>query len=182
MIYYNDIIFSKDECVEILSSADNFIQSVVGVNYNNELYDMVANTKKRKSTQCEMTALPESLIYKRINEIINKFDYKLVCDVFHYDIIKYNVGDFVWRHKDDNGERMFTIVIQLNEGDSYDGGEFIYWVNDEEHTMSKNIGTGMAFKTGVYHEVKPVITNERHSFVSFVKFSDVKKIGKASIF
>lgn len=179
MIYYNDIIFSKEECNDILTSANNFVQSVVGVNYNNELYDLVANTNKRKSTQSEMVVTPDSFIYKKINEIINTFDYKLVCDEFHYDVIKYKEGDFVWRHKDENGERMFTIVVQLNEEDSYNGGEFKYWIDDSEHEMNKSIGFGMAFKAGVYHEVKPVISNERHSFVSFVKFSDVKKIGKA---
>jgi predicted 2-oxoglutarate/Fe(II)-dependent dioxygenase YbiX len=179
MIYYNDIIFSKEECNDILNSANDFTQSVVGVNYNNELYDLVANTNKRKSTQSEMVATPDSFIYKKINEIINTFDYKLICDEFHYDVIKYKESDFVWRHRDENDVRMFTIVVQLNEEDSYDGGEFKYWLDDTEYQMDKQIGHGIAFKASVFHEVKPVISNERHSFVSFVKFSDVKKIGKS---
>ena len=74
---------------------------------------------------------------------------------------------------------MFTIVVQLNDEDSYEGGEFKYWLGESEYEMNKTIGHGMAFKAGVYHEVKPITLNERHSFVSFVKFSDVKKIGKA---
>lgn len=181
MIYYNDIIFSDAECDEILNSANNFKQSVLGVNYNNEQHDLVTNVSKRKSTQCEMKASPDSFIYKKINEITNTFGYKLNCDILHYDIIKYKEGDFVWRHRDENGERMFTVVAQLNESKSYDGGDFKYWLDDEEREMNRDKGHGIVFKTNVFHEVKPVITNERHSFVCFVKYSDIKKIGKLSI-
>ena len=182
MIYYNDILFTKEECQDILNSADNYVESILGVSYNsNEIYDTVSKNNKRKSTQCEMQATPNSFMYERINSMIKKFDYELVCDIFHYDIIKYKAGDFIWRHKDDNGERMFSIVAQLNEGDTYQGGDFKYWDDNVEMNMSRSIGTGMAFKAGVFHEVKPIIEGERHSFVSFVKFSDVKKIGKQAL-
>lgn len=177
MIYYNDVIFSKQECVDILNSTNEYIQSVVGINYNNELYDMVANTNKRKSTQAEMSAKQDTFIYKRINEIVNTFNYKLVCDELNYDIIKYKESDFVWKHRDENGERMFTIVVQLNEDNSYTGGEFVYWLDGVEYQMDKNIGMGIAFKASVFHEVKAVIIGERHSFVSFIKFTDIEKIG-----
>jgi predicted 2-oxoglutarate/Fe(II)-dependent dioxygenase YbiX len=182
MIYYNDILFTKEECQNILDSTDNFVESILGVSYNsNEIYDTVSKNNKRKSTQCEMQATPNSFMYERINSIIKTFDYELVCDIFYYDVIKYKEGDFIWRHKDDNGERMFSIVAQLNDGDAYEGGNFKYWEDDIEFDMSKDIGTGMAFKAGVYHEVKPIIKGERYSFVSFVKFSDVKKIGKQAL-
>lgn len=181
MVYYNDVIFSKKECENILKSATDFIQSVVGVNYNNEMYDMVANTNKRKSTQCELTASTDSFIYTKLNKIVKSFNYELVCDVLHYDVIKYKEGDFVWKHKDENSERIFTIVVQLSEADLYTGGEFKYWLNDVEYQMNKQIGFGIAFKASVFHEVKPVISNERYSFVSFIKFSDVKKIGKVDL-
>ena len=181
MIYYNDVIFSKEECVKILDSADNFIQSVVGVNYNSKMYDLVENTKKRKSTQCELTSTIDSFIYKKLNEIINTFNYELVCDVLYYDVIKYNEDDFVWKHKDANDVRIFTIVIQLSESDSYEGGEFKYWLGDIEYEMDKNIGHGIAFKSNVFHEVKPVTKRERYSFVSFIKLSDVKRLGKPGL-
>lgn len=178
MIYYNDVIFSKEECEDILKSSTNFIQSVVGVNYNSEMYDLVENTKKRKSTQCELAAPTDSFIYKKINKIINTFDYQLICDTLHYDVIRYKEGDFVWKHRDENDVRMFSIVAQLTDGNLYDGGEFVYSLNNIEHQMNKRIGYGIAFKASVLHEVKPVLSNERYSFVSFIKFSDVKKIGK----
>ena len=43
--------------------------------------------------------------------------------------------------------------------------------------MDRTIGFGMLFKTGVYHEVTEVIDGERYSFVSFINFNDVAKIG-----
>lgn len=181
MVYYNHVIFSKEECENILKSANDFVQSVVGVNYNNEMYDMVANTNKRKSTQCELAASTDSFIYTKLNKIIKAFNYELVCDILHYDVIRYNEGDFVWKHKDENNERIFTIVVQLSDEDDYEGGEFVYWLNNNEFTMSKKLGIGIAFKANVYHEVKPVVSNKRYSFVSFVKFSDVKKLGKVDL-
>ena len=182
MIYYNGVIFSKNECEDILNSCNNYVKSLLGVSYtSNEIYDTVNQDSKRKSTQCEMQATPNSFIYERINSILKTFDYELVCDVFYYDIIKYKEGDFIWKHKDDNGDRMFSIVVQLNNKDSYEGGDFMYWLNNTEYKMSKKIGYGIAFKSSVFHEVKPITSKERHSFVSFVKFSDVKKIGKVDL-
>jgi hypothetical protein len=181
MIYYNDIIFSREECTEILNSADKFVESGLDVVVNGVDYGWTSNVNKRKSMQCEKIALPGSLVYDRIDKIISKFDYKLMCDELNYDIIKYKEGDFIWKHKDDKGNRIFSFVIQLNEGDTYDGGEFKYWVDNNEFEMSKNIGIGMIFQAGVYHEVKPIIKGERHSFVSFLKLSDVKKIGKQAL-
>jgi predicted 2-oxoglutarate/Fe(II)-dependent dioxygenase YbiX len=128
-----------------------------------------------------MQATPNSFMYERINSIIKTFDYELVCDTFYYDVIKYKEGDFIWRHKDDNGERMFSIVAQLNKGEAYKGGDFKYWEGDDELQMSRSVGTCIAFKAGVYHEVEPIIEGERYSFVSFVKFSDVRKIGKQAL-
>lgn len=177
MVYFNDVIFSKEECKDILNSATNFVESGLDVVVNNIDYGWTTDTKKRKSSQCELVAASNSFVYNRLNQIVNKCGYELTCDTLPYDIIKYKEGDFIWKHKDDKGSRLLSFVIQLNNGDSYGGGEFAYWLNGEELNMSKNIGVGMVFKTGVYHEVKPIISGERYSFVTFIKYTDVTEIG-----
>lgn len=177
MIYYNDVIFSKEECVDILNSATNFVESGLDVVVNNVDYGWTANTNKRKSSQCELVATSNSFVYTRLNEIVNKCGYNLICDELPYDIIKYKEGDFIWKHKDDKGTRLLSFVIQLNEGDTYEGGDFAYWLGDTELSMGRDVGVGMVFKTGVYHEVKPITKGIRHSFVTFIKYADVSQKG-----
>lgn len=181
MIYHNEVIFSEQECKQILESAKDFKESILGISYNGHEYDTRGNTKKRKSTQAEMSATPDTFIYQKLNQIIKTFDYELNVDTFYYDVIRYQTDDFIWRHKDDNGTRFFSVVIQLSDSESYDGGDFKYWINNIEYTLNRNKGWGVIFKSDVYHEVKPVISGERYSFISFVKFSDVKKIGNVAL-
>lgn len=176
MIYFNDVIFSKEECETILNDADTYLESGLDMVVNNVDYGWTSNQNKRKSTQCTKYVKGDSFIYKRINEVIGTFGYKISIDEFKYDIIKYQIGDFIWKHKDDKGKRIFSFVLQLNDTDNYEGGDFKYWIDDTEHIMNRQQGFGMIFKAGVYHEVTPVTKGERHSFVAFLNFDEIKQL------
>lgn len=182
MVYYNGVMFSKDECKDILNSVTEFATSGLDVVVNGIDYGWAADEKKRKSAQCKLIATSDSLVYKRMNEIITKCGYKLKSTELDYDVVRYNEGDFIWKHRDDKGQRLLSFVAQLGESDSYDGGDFLYWIDNTEFSMDRTIGNGMAFKAGVYHEVKPITKGTRYSFVAFIKYSDIEEInGKGLI-
>ena len=182
MIYYNGYIFTKEECDDILNSTTEYTNSKLGVAVNSTEYGTSYLPKKRKSTQCSMLASNDSIVYTKINEILKSIDYEFILDEIYYDVIKYNVGDFIWKHTDGGGERRYTVSIQLNGGNEYEGGDFKYWENSNENILNRDAGYGMVFKADTYHEVTEITDGVRYSFVLFIKNSDIRKISKASLF
>ena len=182
MIYYNGFVFTIDECKLILDSASDWIQSGLNNSIGNKMVGTVYLPKKRKSKQSAQLVGKDSFIYQKINKILNSFGYEITIDEFLFDIIKYEEGDFIWKHKDDMDNRLFSFVIQLDESSTYEGGDFIGWLDDNEFVMNREIGNGMIFKAGVYHEVKPVTKGVRHSFVSFLTLDQIKQISQKSLF
>ena len=180
MIYFKNVIFTKDECDTILESANNWESSGLDTSISNKIIGRVYSPKKRKSTQSLQYTQKESFIYTKVNQALISFGYELNVESFGYDIIKYKEGDFIWKHKDDMADRLFSLVVQLNESDEYEGGNFLGWVDDDEFTMDRSKGYGMIFKAGVYHEVKPITKGERNSFVLFLKSSEIKSLNKQS--
>jgi predicted 2-oxoglutarate/Fe(II)-dependent dioxygenase YbiX len=180
MLYFKNVIFTKDECNSILESADTWETSGLDTSISNQLIGRVYRPKKRKSTQSLQYTKKGSFIYKKINEALMSFGYELNVESFGYDVIKYKEGDFIWKHKDDMGDRLFSVVAQLNKSTDYKGGDFVAWLDANELILNRSIGYGMIFKAGVYHEVKPITAGERNSFVLFLKSSEVKSLKKQS--
>jgi predicted 2-oxoglutarate/Fe(II)-dependent dioxygenase YbiX len=181
MLYFKNVIFTKDECNSILESADKWEASGLDTSIDNQIIGRVYRPKKRKSTQSLQYTQKGSFIYTNINHALMSFGYELSVDSFGFDIIKYKEGDFIWKHKDDMADRLFSVVVQLNKASDYIGGEFIGWLGEDEFVMDRNQGYGMIFKAGVYHEVKPITKGERNSFVLFLKFSEVKSLKKLAL-
>jgi hypothetical protein len=179
MVYYDGFVFTKDECESILNSATTWEKSSLKNSVGSKIVGSVYLPKKRKSKQSEQIVGKDSFIYKKINNILNSFNYELVIDEFAYDVVKYEEGDFIWKHKDDMENRLLSFVIQLNDDLDYEGGDFLYWL-DDEYRMDRKQGNGIIFKAGVYHEVKPITKGIRHSFVSFLTLNQIRQISKKS--
>lgn len=182
MIYYNGYVFTKEECKTILDSTTEYTDSVLGVAVNDTEHGTAYQPKKRKSTQCLMVAYKNSFIYNRINEIIGMNGYEFIVDKLYYDVIKYNEGDFIWKHMDGGGQRIFTLAAALNAGTEYGGGDFKYWVHSNENTTIREAGYGILFKSDTYHEVTTITSGVRYSFVLFIKNNEIRRIGKPNLF
>lgn len=181
MVYFQNIIFTKDECKSILDSAIEWEDSGLDTSIDNTVIERVYRPKKRKSTQSLQKAEKDSMVYNKVNQALMSFGYELCVDSFGYDVIKYQVGDFIWKHKDDMADRLFSLVAQLNKSTDYEGGDFLRWDEENEFKMDRSLGYGMIFKAGVYHEVTPVTAGERHSFVLFLKSTEVKSLKKQAL-
>ena len=90
-------------------------------------------------------------------------------------VIRYGVGDFLRSHID-SGEgdilsrRDWTLIIQLSDGDEYEGGDVVIgdWI------MPKEKGFTCLFNGGyVPHEITKVTSGERKSFITWFSNQDL---------
>jgi predicted 2-oxoglutarate/Fe(II)-dependent dioxygenase YbiX len=184
MVFYNDVMFSNEECLDISNSADVFEDSKLDILIGNKKYGSEVDYKKRKSIQSKKVAKVGSLIYDRIRDIIDTFGYELIVDEFNYDIIKYDEGSFLYKHKDGDGYslRVLSIITQLSDDTDYVGGDLLFWENDTQKVLNRTKGVGIIFKHNVYHEVTMVTSGKRVSFVCFLETGHVRKKGNQSLF
>jgi predicted 2-oxoglutarate/Fe(II)-dependent dioxygenase YbiX len=184
MVFYNDVMFSEQECLDIINLADVFEDSKLDILIGSKKYGSEVDYKKRKSIQSKKLATVGSLVYDRISNIINSFGYELIVDSFNYDIIKYSEGSFLYKHKDGDGYslRVLSIIGQLSSDTDYEGGDLKFWEGDDEKVLNRTKGMGIIFKHNVYHEVTTVTSGERISFVCFLETIHVRKKGNQSLF
>lgn len=67
------------------------------------------------------------------------------------------------------GNRKLTLIIQLSEKDSYEGGVLII----DNNPISKQIGNLVLFDSGVIHEVTKLSSGERFVLVSWIEIDDM---------
>jgi len=65
--------------------------------------------------------------------------------------------------------RKLSFTIQLTDENDYEGGELIFYIDDEEKKAPKSKGTIVFFESDILHEVTPVTKGVRHSLVSWVQ-------------
>ena len=84
------------------------------------------------------------------------------------DIIKYKVGSFFGKHKDNShsvtNHRKQSVVIQLSEESDYEGGELII----SNKVANKTIGNTIVFDSRLIHEVTKLTKGTRYSFIGWV--------------
>ena len=180
MFLLKDVIFSKNECNSLVNSITEFTEAKLY--YKGDGGDMkpAIITSQRKALSSESPLIKDSSVYNQLNVILKKVGYKLNSDTLNYNIVKYKEGHFIHSHKD-GGEIFMTFVVQLSEPSEYTGGDFVYWINDEKHTLDKEIGYGIIIGPEIQHEVTMVTSGERNSFVLFLEYTNVLPISKQAL-
>lgn len=88
----------------------------------------------------------------------------------------YDVGDFFDIHRDvirpDAPEiRCMTTVVNLTDGDQYEGGDLLLYVNgpDEDPIkLDRKKGSSITFPAFILHEVTPITSGHRVTLVSWI--------------
>ena len=158
-MFKQEVLFTKEECNYILSLAKKWHVSTV----TNGQPDYYLNENHRNSEQSRISNEKiEDLIIPKIKKL-NITSLSSECDV-----IKYKVGSFFGKHKDNNFEpikhRKQSVVIQLSEESDYEGGELI--INNT--VANKTIGNTIVFDSGLTHEVTKLTKGTRYSFIGWV--------------
>ena len=111
------------------------------------------------------------------NRYLWNFDVNHVEDVQHTRYHHEDQGHYDW-HVDifwDNNKTMYdrkiSVIIQLTDGDEYEGGDFLIdpqYIQPPKDLMRKK-GTVFVFPSFIRHKVTPVTAGERKSFVSWIE-------------
>jgi PKHD-type hydroxylase len=123
-------------------------------------------------------------LYKKIISQIHKvnqenFDYILKF-VENLQFTEYNEDQqgFYSKHDDcGNSSRLENFVdirklsftIQLSNPEDYEGGELVFYNDNQEFNAPKTKGTIIFFQSNILHEVKPVKKGTRYALVSWVQ-------------
>ena len=111
------------------------------------------------------------------NRILWNFDINYMEDIQHTRYDADNKGhydwhiDTFWENTANLYDRKISVIIQLTDGDEYEGGDFIIdpqYPQPPKDLMRKK-GTVFAFPSFIRHRVEPVTSGTRKSFVTWVE-------------
>lgn len=176
--YKFDSYFSKKFCNEIIDFAKktNLQKGVVG---NNNL-----NTVVRDSNVC---FLNENWIKKEIYFLVKEannalWNYSLSFSE-NIQFTKYALNQHYDWHVDSfskeqskNKTRKISIIIALNDGKEYEGGDVLLkniniFSNEDIFKLNvlKKVGSVVVFPSFVFHKVMPIVSGERYSLVNWIQ-------------
>jgi predicted 2-oxoglutarate/Fe(II)-dependent dioxygenase YbiX len=148
------ILFTKDECALILSSIGN---SIAGTTYT------LSNRNYK-----EWLIIDSDIL----NLILNKIKIFGVNNIKEGRVLKYEIGGLFDIHidtYDKHPHRYKTVIIQLSDSDTYDGGELV--IGNE--VINKEIGNTVIFSGLTPHSMSVVKSGFRYSFVIWLERNDV---------
>ena len=144
-----------------------------GKNYTN-------NSIRRSQIRWVKDQLIKDKLYKyaeHANRILWNFDINYLEDVQHTRYHHEDHGhydwhiDTFWDNKNNMYDRKISVIIQLSDGDDYEGGDFLIdpqYDQPAPESMRKK-GTVFAFPSFIRHKVEPVTSGIRKSFVTWVE-------------
>lgn len=158
-MFREEVLFTTEECNYLLSLVKEWKVSKVQNDKDGKFLDNYhRNSEQFRISNKEI----EDLIIPKIKKLnINSLSTE--CD-----IIKYKVGSFFGKHKDNNFEsikhRKQSVVIQLSQESDYEGGDLIIG----NKVANKTIGNTIVFDSGLIHEVTKLTKGTRYSFIGWV--------------
>jgi len=105
------------------------------------------------------------------NNALWKFNLHGVIDSIQFTEYEENGGHYDW-HIDIGpapiNHRKISMVVQLSEADSYEGGELVLWNGQTPVLAPKGIGNVMIFPSFLMHKVTPMEKGTRKSLVLWI--------------
>lgn len=172
---WRDAIFSKEECQRITELADNLAM---------ERGKLVGGEKHSNIRRCDLFWIDEEdqggWIFERIMKTVadvnrDVFDFVLTDFAEKIQLTRYPEGQegfYDW-HVDRGSRgtaqhRKLTMVVQLSNPDTYEGGSLILNGAGVEETAPVPQGGAVFFPAYVLHRVSPVLKGSRYSLVTWV--------------
>jgi len=197
-IYWQHNFLSDDEIEKIIKYTKNLPtqDATVGGNIQekNKLFTPdyhiknpnVGNVPRIRITNIKWIELVEETnwLYKKIiNEIhrVNQENFDMILkfvEDIQFSEYTENQQGFYSKHVDCGDKsklenfvdiRKLSFSIQLSDEKEYEGGELIFYLNNEEKIAPKSKGTIIFFESDIIHEVKPVKNGTRYALVSWVQ-------------
>lgn len=161
-----EIIFTKDECEDIISFHSQYNRDQ---HYNN-------SSNNQNEILYEASVLPKNprtiFVFKKLFDFFEKKSkrklYRYPAEVF---IMRYGKGDKFMKHSDTIADRIYSVGIQLTE--NYKGGEYVVYKEDGFDIINKEIGNTYFMESSTLHEIKEIENGIRYSLVAFVHKTDL---------
>lgn len=161
-----EIIFTKDECQEIISFHSEYNRDQ---HYNN-------SSENQNEILYEASVLPKNprtiFVFKKLFDFFenksNKKLYRYPTEVF---IMRYGKGDKFMKHSDTIADRVYSVGIQLT--DEYRGGEYVIYKDDGFEIINREVGNTYFMNSCTLHEIKEIETGVRYSLVAFIHKNDL---------
>lgn len=161
-----EIIFSKNECDEIISFHSEYNRDQ---HYNN-------SSVNQNDILYEASVLPKNprtiFVFQKLFDFFEKKSkrklYRYPTEVF---IMRYGKGDKFMKHSDTLSDRIYSVGIQLT--DQYNGGEYLVYKNDSFNIISREIGNTYFMESSTLHEIKEIQSGVRYSLVAFIHKTDL---------
>lgn len=171
-MFIQDILFSKEECDEIIKFHLNHPKPYYAENEKRDNVKYVAYTiNPKEEGKWIFDKLKNFFTSKSGIEVTNIPDKMYL----HH----YIVNDGFKKHWDKNKpEREWNVGIQLNS--NFVGGDFNLFYEDKV-TIDKTEGNTYIFKSEVFHEVTPLIQGERWSLIMFLHYEHISQKQKKSL-
>lgn len=105
-----------------------------------------------------------SAVQKALRDYKQKYPRVNTASDTGFDLLRYETGQFIGDHIDDQIPRVLTMSIALN--DDYTGGEFRFW---KEQVVPLPFGCAIIFPPNFMfpHEILPVISGTRYSMITW---------------
>lgn len=170
-MFKQKVILDKNECRLIINLCDEFKTSQIIYDNTSDEKETIGeiNKSKRNSETAEIKDLEK--IKEFLLPRLKEFNIKDLPD--NTRVLKYTKGSFFKPHTDRVGlfgNRKLTLIIQLSDEQSYDGGVLIV----DGNPISKQIGNLILFDSGVTHEVTELNNGERFALVAWIELENIE--------
>lgn len=159
MIVSQKILFTKEECTNIISHNDTHI-----TNWGME--------DRKYNSQPINYSLGTKWLFDRLKYFVEtetNIQIRTIKKQIHFHTFK--EGDWFGKHNDIRDDRMYAVGVLLN--DNFDGGDFKLY-NSTEYTLDKIVGNTYLFDVAIEHEITPILKDERHSLLWFLQREHIK--------
>lgn len=195
-IIHSEILFSQEECKEIINlhtiftdlpfrSKEPFIDFNTHRIYTDKVYKESGKFGKFFYVYDIPNVQQTSWMFKRLANwftSVTKVKLKNENPFLACSLHKYVEGDYFTKHIDIRegfSDRRYNIGIQLNS--EYKGGDYNCWDSQENLTIfPKTTGTTLLYTGDLLHEITPITEGERWSIVLAVTKDAI--LEKSSIF
>lgn len=165
-----DLIIEKSKSLELQQAKTSYSK-------DKNLINEKLNFNKRKITYTESNFFP-NLSEKILNKLeeLNLLNGIKYTSIPGYSFNCYSKDDFLNYHVDGdeiiNGATI-TLVIELSE--DFEGGEFVYKINETEYSFEKGKGSLYIFDSNTLHKVNMLRDGVRYSINCWPKYVKTKK-------
>jgi hypothetical protein len=159
MIIKQKILFSKEECDEIINLNKYNLQrwKASDRTYNSHAIDYNKNTIWIFDKLKDFFESETNIKINKIKEQIH----------FH----TFTKGNWFGRHNDNRDNRLYSVGVLLN--DDFICGDFKLFTPNEV-TLNKQVGNSYIFDVRIEHEISPIMEGERYSLIWFLQNEHIK--------